>query len=75
MGYIYIYIHIYLYWLCFVHKPLNRYIYIWAVYAQYKLCIHIYGCYIYVFRLYLAVIMHFLICIYYFGHVSRSCLA
>ena len=37
---------------------------IWAIYAQSKPCIHIYGFHIYVFWLHLVVIMHYVLCIY-----------
>ena len=45
---------------------------VWAIYAQSKPCIHIYGSYIYVFCLHLVVNMHFVICIYHFG-ILQAC--
>ena len=38
-----------------------------AIYTQSKPCIYIYGCHVYVYSLYLAAIMHSIICIYCFG--------
>ena len=54
-------------------KHLNCYIYmyIWARYSQYKPFKSIYEFHIYVYSLYLAVFMHSIICIYYFGRVAR----
>ena len=40
---------------------------IWAIYAQSKPCIHIYGCHIYVCCLHLHVNMHYVLCIYHFA--------
>ena len=40
---------------------------IWAIYAQSKPCIHIYGSHIYVGCLHLVVNMHYVLCIYHFG--------
>ena len=56
----------------FIPKPLNQYIYIWAINSQSKPCIHIYVYHIYVFSLHSAVSIHFIICIYMLGHVA-SC--
>ena len=63
---IYIYIYIYIYIGSALHASLyiGLYTCIWAIYAQ---SIHIYGCHIYIYGFYLAVLVHCFFFIYHFG--------
>ena len=45
--------------------------YIWAIYAQFKPLTNIYGFYIYVYSLHLAIFIHYALCIYHFGMFQR----
>ena len=52
-------------------KSLYIYIYMWAIYDQYKPFTNIYGFHIYVFSLYLAIFIHYALRMCHFGMFQR----
>ena len=54
-------------------KSLNCYIYTYGSNMPNPSLVYIYGYHIYIYSLYLANYMHYIICIYDYGHIARYC--
>ena len=68
-----------MYWVCFMHKPLNDYIYIYIGYIHpiqalntyIYIYIYIWAIYIYVFFFHLGISIYYFSCIHHFRYVER----